>query len=137
MPNILIPTGDGAERRDDGAHQENASGDGPQQAPFQRRAKNTELPSEEACLRVMTQVAGLVAMGLLKPAQAQAIRASYRELLQYHKTKARANAASTNLDVMDLLRKSPEMLNLLEPLLTDEQIAKVMESAGSGADEQA
>jgi hypothetical protein len=79
-------------------------------------------------LRAIAQVAGLVALGLLKPAQANAIRASYREILQHHRqSQAREdNQGLSNADVLRLMRDNPEILGLLEPLLTDEQVAMVM-----------
>ena len=63
---------------------------------------------------------GLVALGVLKPAQANAIRGTYREILQYHQG-SRARAGREGLptpDVLELARKDPHLLSMLEPILT-------------------
>ena len=39
------------------------------------RARQTPIPGTEECLRAMSVLAGLVAMGLIRPGQANAIRA--------------------------------------------------------------
>ena len=87
------------------------------------------IPDVEMCLRAMAQLAGLVALGILKPAQANSILAVYREILQHHQksqTQARGAGLSDG-DVLSMARKYSELLNLLEPFLTDEQIAMVMQ----------
>ena len=67
-------------------------------------------------MRAIAQLAGLVAMGMLKPAQANAIRAGFRDILQYHKSKAKeAEKTVSNADVMDLLQKDPKLLTCWRP----------------------
>jgi hypothetical protein len=129
MENALIPTpaGDDPQETDPrkaGGDRENKAG--PQGSEKTRRAR-PRVPSLEECLTAMHQLAGLVAMGLLKPAQANTIRASFREILQFHMRSARtAEQGISNADVMSVLRKNPGLVNLLAPILTDEQIAMVM-----------
>jgi hypothetical protein len=72
-------------------------------------------------------------MGFLKPPQANTIRASYREILQQHKAKAReAEKGLSNANVMEVLRKDPQLLSMLEPLLTAEQVAMIMKATHDG-----
>jgi hypothetical protein len=99
----------------------------------QRRAPH--IPSAEECLAALAHLAGLVALGILRPAQANAIRGSYREILQHHgRSHARgsAQAAVSDADLLDLVRTNPALLNLLEPLLTKEQIDLVMRDGEGG-----
>jgi hypothetical protein len=140
MSNLMIPGPGGAEPEktgDEDTHgssRDNGSARGRQQC----HPPKPSIPSPEDCLRAFAQIAGLVAMGILKPAGANAIRSAYREILQHHKAKAKeAEKSLTNADVMDLLRKDPKLLNLLAPLLTSEQLDMVMNAGNEGADEQA
>jgi hypothetical protein len=130
MTTLLIPGPDGAEPQKNGNPEAQGDEDGAAADDRQRhpnRAKHDSIPSETDCLRAIAHVAGLVAMGLLEPAQGNSIRASYREILAHYKSKAKeAEKSLSNADVMDLLRKDPKLLNLLAPLLTGEQLDMVM-----------
>ncbi len=98
-------------------------------------SKKTGIPSENDCLRAIAQMAGLVALGLLEPAQANSARASFRELLAHYRGRAReAEKGLSNANVMDVLRQDPKLLDLLAPLLTSEQIDMVMNATNEGAD---
>jgi len=139
MSDLMIPGPSGSEP----TPQNKAKSQGQQQEKSSGRRRRTSrsakpaIPSADDCARAIAQVAGLVAIGLLKPAQANAIRAAFRDIQQYHKSKAKeADNSLSNADVMNLLRKDPTLLNMLEPLLTDEQIDQVMRNKGAG-DEQA
>ena len=98
-----------------------------------KRARS-KIPSEDECLQAIGQLGGLIAMGLLKPAQANAIRASFRDILQHHqRSQSRHDHAGIgDADVLDLMRKDPTILNMLAPLLTDEQLAMIMQQDKGG-----
>ncbi len=89
---------------------------------------HAKCPNAEECLRAIAQLAGLVAMGLLKPAQANAIRASFREILQHHRqTQVRQDRSVIgDADILDLMAKDASILNMLSPILTDEQVEMIM-----------
>jgi len=132
----MIPAPDGAEPDKPGDQQTQGKTRGGNAGQRQQRhSKKSSIPSPEDCLWALAQIPGLLAMGMLKPAQANAICSSYREILRHHKDKAKeAESGLASADVMDLLRKNPQMLSLLEPLLTEEQVALVMKAVGSGGD---
>jgi hypothetical protein len=121
-----------------------AEDDGPQQADGEPHAdqpreeprdrKRGTIPSAEDCLLALASLAGAVAMGLLKPAQANAMRANYAAILSYHQqNESRSDRnGMADADVMEIMRKDPKMLSVLEPFLTDEQIDLVMNSAKDG-----
>ncbi len=140
MSTLMIPGPGGAEPEKTGNEQahENTCGDGASAGASHHRQRHTKkrgIPSEEDCLLAIAQVAGLAAMGVLKVGQANAVRAAYRDILGHYKSKAKEAAKSlTNTDVMELLRKDPKLLNLLEPLLTSEQLDMVMNAGNEGAD---
>ena len=58
----------------------------------------------------------------------------YREILQHHRQSQARNdhQGLSNADVLRLVRGNPEVLSLLEPLLTDEQVAMVMGQTRGG-----
>ena len=106
--------------------------DQPREEPRDR--KRGRIPSVDDCLRALASVAGAVAMGLLKPAQANAMRATYAAILSYHqKNETRSDRnGMADADVREIMRKDPKMFSLLEPFLTDEQIDQVMKNAKDG-----
>ena len=100
-------------------------------------AKASSAPDSDACLDALGQLPGLIAMGLLTTAQANSIRSVYSTILQqHHRTPTGRDQAQLNdADVMAILRENPRMLTMLEPLLTDEQIAAIMEDLEDAEDE--
>ena len=133
MSNSMIPAPEGAERKktcDDQSPGGDRDAGGSQQSR-QGEPEKPPIPSREDCLQAMAQLPGLVALGVLKPAQANSIRASYREILQYHeKTQSqRGQDGLSTSDVLELARKDPHIFSLLEPILSDRQIRAAMKDA--------
>ncbi len=98
------------------------------------REERRKIPSLEDCLFAFASLAGAVAMGVIKPAQANTIRASYAEILRYHQKNESRNDRNgmADADVMEIMRKDPKMFSMMEPFLTDEQIDLVMKNAKDG-----
>lgn len=142
MSNLMItgPNGDGPEQTGGNQTEENArdAGDWAGRQRCHRESRKPGIPSEEDCLRAIAQAAGLVAIGLLDASDANAIRAAFRDILQYHRSRAKeAEKSISNADVLELLRKDPSLLSLLEPLLTQEQIEMITRSAKNGGQGEA
>ncbi|MBW3596972.1 MAG: hypothetical protein KY475_06820 [Planctomycetes bacterium] len=93
------------------------------------RRHDRVIPTAEDCLDAMARLPGLLTLGVLNSAQVNAIRAIYAGILQYHqRSQARDERQGiSNADVIELMRSNPAILSMLEPLLTDEQIAMVMD----------
>jgi|GEM_PF-6359958 len=93
----------------------------------------------EACLRGLSQLPGLITLGILKPGHANAMRAIFSEILKaHHAQQSRQNDQGlSNDDLRELARKNPEVLNLLQALLTDEQIQMVMDEVQGNHDGKA
>ena len=110
-----------------------------------RRRKAGQIYDEKDCLRGLTQLVILTAMKLVRSNEANAIKGIYSVILQHHQRTKSTRAASQidDTDVLAMLRTNPEMLNMLEPLLTDEQLQMIRgqctddEQAEDRADEQA
>jgi len=95
-----------------------------------RQRKSPDIPTEEDCVAAFAQVGRLAAIGLMKPAQAKTVLASFKEILGYHRNKAKENEQGiSNFDVLEVLRQDPKMLSLLEPLLSQEQIDMILKNS--------
>ena len=134
MSSLMIPA-PGAEP-EKGGHQEahndarGTGADGQHGQQQQQRAAQSDIPSEEDCLRGIAQVGRLAALGMFKPAVANAIRSAFRDILQHHKNKAKeAEKNVANADVLQAVRNDPKMLSLLEPFLTQDMINSIMKNA--------
>jgi hypothetical protein len=138
MPSALIPGPADAEPENVGYEQakvdDHNTGADRRRQQQRQRARKPDIPSEEDCLGAIAQLARLVAMGLLKTAQANAIRASFREILLYHRNKTKeAEGGISNVELLDVLRKDPKLLSLFEPLLSQEQVEWILSAGDSDA----
>jgi hypothetical protein len=92
------------------------------------RAQGHVVASVQQCLAGLSSLPGLIALGYLSTAQANAIRGAFTAILTHHqKTQAPPKSAKAGIDVMQAVRDHPELAALLEPLLTDEQLDSLME----------
>lgn len=122
---ILAPRDDNPDGRD----QPQATGSTRESGQNERTQRSRQaVPDEEQCLAALNKLPGLVALGILKPAQANAIRATYSEILRHHqRNQSRENQQGpASVDLLDAIRKQPELISLLEPLLSQEQIDLLM-----------
>jgi hypothetical protein len=103
------------------------------------RGKASKIHDVDACLSALSALPGLVAMGMVSPSQANAISRVYSTILQHHQKTAavRDQGVRVEGELLDLLRADPRLVNLLEPLLTDEQMEAFFRSAGDGTDAKA
>lgn len=99
--------------------------------------KRRSYPDEEQCLAAIARLAGLVAMGLLTSSQANSIRASFVEILRWHQAArgSREQPRLEDADVIRLLRTDPELLALLAPMLTEDQIAMITREADANEEQ--
>jgi hypothetical protein len=89
-------------------------------------------------LGAIAQLARLVAMGSLKTAQANAIRAAFREILLYHRNKSKeAEKGISTVELLDVLGKDPKLLPLFEPLLSQEQVEWILRAGDSDGEDAA
>ena len=133
MPDLLIQQNADGEVPKIGHEQTDDSGQrtGGKRPNRKQQKKTPDIPSEEECLGAIAQVARLTAIGLLKPAQANAIRGSFREILMYHQKKAKESEQGiSNVDVLEVFQQEPKLLSLLEPLLSQEQIDMILKNSG-------
>jgi len=136
MPNLLTSQNAEGETPKIAHEQATDSGEkagGESASKKRQQRKSPDIPTEEECLGAIAQVARLAAMGLLKPAQANAIRGSFKEILMYHEKKAKENEQGiSNVDVLEVFQQDPKLLSLLEPLLSQEQIDMILKNSDGG-----
>lgn len=142
MSSLALPGPDGPENDDDSNPQDQAQTSkrarrrrSPRRGQPKNNARN--IPSAEACLAALAQLPGLVALKYLTPAEANAVRGVYQAILQHHQ-KARAASIQPGIadaDLLEIARANPEILSMLEPLLTDEQMDLILGDNAVSADD--
>jgi hypothetical protein len=92
--------------------------------------------SHEQILAAMTQLVASLALGMIKPAVGNSIRAVLAEMLRSYERTGGQNderQAVADEDVRKVLRENPSMLYMLEPFLTDGQLETVMQEEANDA----
>ena len=105
-----------------------------------RRRKVGQIYDTNDCLRGLSQLPGLIALKMLRSSDASVMRATYSTIMQHyqHSRSAPAASALSDTDVLEMLRTHPDMLNMFEHLLTDEQLQMIRrQSTDEDVDEQA
>lgn len=94
-----------------------------------RRRQQGQVLDQQQCLTGISQLPGMLALGLLKPAQANSMRGAFKELLDHHREdRQQARGTVATDDMIAAIRKDPGLLNLFAPMLTDEQFDLVMKA---------
>lgn len=94
--------------------------------------RGTCLPDRDDLICQIRQLNGLVAMGMIAPAQANVLQRGLRMMLDECR---RQEATTSHLDperLADFCRDDPSLLELFEPLLTEEQFAYLFAVASGG-----
>jgi hypothetical protein len=137
MHNVALP---GPQEDSAGdAHPERSSGPAPEDAHAadhgsDRRRTKLHVLSEDECLAALTQIPRMLLLGLITSRDANAMRSAVHAILQHHqKRQAGGNAPSVDDPrLVAALRANPDLASCLAPLLTDEQIERVLRQAKEG-----
>jgi hypothetical protein len=97
--------------------------------------KTSKLPSVDELLQKIMHVNGLVAIGLLNPSKANTILRGLQTVLaaQMKKGQAERDQSISQEMLTELIKADPKVLNMLAPLLTEEQVAWAMRAAGEAS----
>ena len=92
------------------------------------RAQPDRFGTLEECISALDRLPALVLLGVITPSQANAARGALRDRIAIHLRSqgASGSAAPINHGLLEQLRQHPELMNLMEPFLTSEQIAELM-----------
>jgi hypothetical protein len=106
------------------------------QSQHQSRGKGEESgdgPRVSSSLEIQEKLeylAGCVMMGVTTPQKANAVRGIYNTILTHMSDTIPGSAGSlSDQDVLKMLRESPEMLAIVRPLLTKDQVALIVREA--------
>lgn len=132
MPNNLIPGPmDDDEMRDELDIDPECINDGSPEPEPKRRSRKSSIPSIEQCLRALSTLPGLLAMGAITTAMANSIRGTYEAILRHHRqgTSSISTQIPPSLNLGLILLQHPELATILEPILSREQIEQLMRDA--------
>jgi hypothetical protein len=88
------------------------------------------IPNKADILHKLDQMPGLIAIGLLPPAKANAMKGVYNTILAHVGDSPQNGAARiADEDVIKILQKQPELLRALQPFLTPEQLELIIREA--------
>jgi hypothetical protein len=104
-----------------------------------KRTKSRQVYDVQRCLEALSQLPGLLTMGYVRPAKANAIRSTLEAILRHYRQtgSTRSESALQGIDIISILRMHPDLINLFEPLLTDEQLESLLQEAKDGDDREA
>ncbi len=93
-----------------------------------RSRRRRKIPSREEIYDQVLQLIGLVVMGYTKSSQANVILKGLKMILDGHYRDQHAGGPGEDQqNLAELCRKDPQLLKMVEGLLTDEQVAWVLE----------
>lgn len=121
------PTQNNAQPVDGPGPQPPPDGASAPQQPTGSKAKPV-IPTAEECVGKIAQLPGLLFLGLVKPQTANSMRACLNDVVAYRGRQQQASppGAFSNDELLRVLREKPELINLLDGFLSDEQIQFVM-----------
>jgi beta-phosphoglucomutase-like phosphatase (HAD superfamily) len=97
----------------------------------QKSQSQEPIPGANDCLRLLHRLGGMVALGLITPSQAGVLRGIYQTILQHHQRRESApQQAFGGAEFMDKLRADPDLVNLLAPFLTNDQLNELLGEGG-------
>ena len=109
---------------DDAERQSNSEQNPPPPASPEetRRASSLTIYTKEECAAGLTRLIGPLAVGILKPGQANAMRAVFQNLLTFHERneKLHTDGLGVDADVLRSVKNNPKVLAYLAPFLSPE-----------------
>ena len=106
--------------------------------PKRRRRSASGLPSREGILAELNALKGALAANFIAPAKANSMARVYQLMLECLRGDEGRNRGPGELHatLAQLARRDPQILNDLEPFLTDEQFDSIIAEIGDGPAEQ-
>ena len=132
--NELVPA---SPPEDDGASQAVPPNPGPEnhQHTQAHRRNAGQILSREQCLAGISQLPGLLVIGMLKPQTSNSMLGAFNSLLHQHERSDQPTNRPqiSNEDILRTWRENPAMVRMLEPFLTDDQLQMIaQEEAKNG-----
>ncbi len=108
-----------------------SAGSSGQDGQGSRRQRTGQVFDETDCMRGLSQLPGLVVMKMIKPGESNAMRSAYEAILHHHHHAQSSGATAPVIDanMIAQLRDHPELLRLLEPFLTEDQLQTILKGS--------
>jgi len=105
--------------------------DGPEVRRRPRRGRKSEIPTVDELLKQIMQVNGMVVLKHLSPQAASTILTGLKVLLEVQREREAVSQEQLASEALvAACRRDPQLVTLLEPLLTDEQLDTLVKEAG-------
>jgi hypothetical protein len=110
------------------------SGPSPENQSKSSTGLRRRIPSCEECLALLAEIAGLLAVNMIRPAQANAMKGVLHEILAFHQRAVGGSQPGAGIDsrLLEMLPQNPELMNSLEPFLSAEQVEVLVQGATNG-----
>jgi hypothetical protein len=93
-------------------------------------AEKSNVQSRDEIMRALGRLPGLIALKVLSPSQANAMRSAYQTRLAEHsRSQPELQSQISNESVLQLLSEQLHLLSMLEPFMSQDQIDMVMRSS--------
>lgn len=97
------------------------------QEGYRRHRRETPIPGVEQILQMLLQLNGAVMLGLMSTKEANVIHRNLKTILEIQtKRGSREEGGPTHEALIDLCRRDPNILNVIEVFLSDEQVDWIM-----------
>jgi|tagenome__1003787_1003787.scaffolds.fasta_scaffold20818514_1 hypothetical protein len=101
---------------------------GPEGKPHSsgRSRRRGRVLSENDCRRMLSEIPTLVILKVISPAQANAMTRTLQVLLNETRGSQSGGPVQVDENLIAILRSRPDLLNLFEPFLSDDQIDRLV-----------
>jgi hypothetical protein len=114
--------------------QDQPAGDEKPKRPKAARRRAPEMPDLAELLEQLQRASGLVTLGILTPAKANVVvRCITKSIDVVMRSQTASPEASNQLAVVEACRENPQLVALLEGLLTDDQLSELLRQTGNDA----
>ena len=118
---------------------ENNSGNGTKRsqrrASYRRPQKQIPIPTVDQILQMLVQLTSAVTIGMMSTKEANVINRNLRTILDVQmKREGRDAGGPSHEALVELCRRDPRTLNILEPFLTDDVLESLAKGVTEGPD---
>jgi hypothetical protein len=138
MPEEMIPATPDDKPENSQRRQSRSKARQPENAETQRprgsQHRSPRIPQPAELIDQLQQLAGLAAMGILRPDKANFLLRCIGKIADIAmKCPASAGAISDDAGLVEACRQNPNLINLVESFLTDEQLAELTRQVSQDA----
>ena len=104
---------------------------------YRRQERQVPIPTVDQILQSLVQLTSAVTIGMISTKEASVIHRNLRTILDVQmKREGRGGSDANPEALMELCRRDPRILNVLEPFLTADVLESLMEQVAEASDEE-